>query len=256
MQLALEQFLSDTAGVTKPGAITRAFLEQVGKFGFRRFSYVARGEAAERTRYEYVATNYPGKWNEHFIEQRYFEIDPTLERARQTLMPFAWSEMKDRRTLTGAQRQLFDEAACFGLRQGFTVPIHAPGGADGLVALATDIAPREFASEVGHGRHVLHLLALHYHMRATAAWKQARKAEKGKADKQSRPADKASPITLREADCLLWTARGKSAWETAVILGVSERTVNFHIENARHKLDAQSKTQAVVRAIMLNLIRP
>ena len=44
--------------------------------------------------------------------------------------------------------------------------------------------------------------------------------------------------------------------ETSVILGVSERTVNFHIENARRKLDAQSKTQAVVRAIMLNLIRP
>jgi LuxR family transcriptional activator of conjugal transfer of Ti plasmids len=252
MELALEQFLADTSAATKPAAITKSFLDQVGKFGFRRFSYVARGKSEQKTQYEYVATNYPKKWNAYFIEKRYFEIDPTLERARQTLMPFAWSDMKDRRSLTGIQRQLFDEASSFGLRHGFTVPIHAPGGADGLVALATDLAPREFAVEVGHGRHMLHLLALHYHMRATAAWQRNSPAGKKKAAEAKKP----SPITLREADCLLWTARGKSAWETAVILGVSERTVNFHIENARRKLDAQSKTQAVVRAIMLNLIRP
>jgi DNA-binding CsgD family transcriptional regulator len=253
MELALEQFLSDTTGAHKPAAITKLFLDQVGKFGFRKFSYVARGHSAEATKYEYVATNYPKKWNAHFIDKRYFEIDPTLERARQTLMPFAWSDMKDRRSLTGVQRQLFDEASSFGLRHGFTVPIHAPGGADGLVALATDLAPREFVSEVAHARHMLHLLALHYHMRATAAWRRGSKPAK----KKEVPAvEKPSPITLREADCLLWTARGKSAWETAVILGVSERTVNFHVENARRKLDAQSKTQAVVRAIMLNLIRP
>ncbi len=252
MELGLEQFLSDTAGVSEPAAITGSFLAQVGKFGFSRFSYVARGESAQATRYEYVATNYPDPWNQHFVERRYFDIDPTLERARQTLMPFVWSEMKDSRTLSAPQRQLFDEAESFGLRHGFTVPIHAPGGADGLVALATDLAPRQFAREIDHARHTLHLLALHYHMRATAAWKQARKPE----PRRARPEEKPSPITLREADCLLWTARGKSAWETAVILGVSERTVNFHVENARHKLDAQSKTQAVVRAIMLNLIRP
>jgi LuxR family transcriptional activator of conjugal transfer of Ti plasmids len=252
MELALEQFLSDTGAANRPAAITAAFLDQIRKFGFRKFSYVARGQSAEKTKYEYVATNYPKKWNAYFIEKRYFEVDPTLERARQTLMPFAWSDMKDRRSLNGVQRQLFDEASSFGLRHGFTVPIHAPGGADGLVALATDLAPREFASEVGHGRHILHLLALHYHVRATAAWQNSGKKGQKKAETAPGP----SPITAREADCLLWTARGKSAWETSVILGVSERTVNFHIENSRRKLDAQSKTQAVVRAIMLNLIRP
>ncbi|MGE0154449.1 MAG: LuxR family transcriptional regulator [Reyranellaceae bacterium] len=252
MELALEQFLSDTAAASEPAAITAAFLDRIAKFGFRNFSYVARGSSAEKKHYEYVATNYPSQWNAHFLERRYFDIDPTLERARQTLMPFAWSEMKEQRSLTGAQRQLFDEASTFGLRHGFTVPIHAPGGADGLVALSTDLAPREFAREVGHARHVLHLLALHYHVRATAAWRLHSKPESKKREKAPRP----SPITLREADCLLWTARGKSAWETSVILGVSERTVTFHVENARRKLDAQSKTQAVVRAIMLNLIRP
>jgi DNA-binding CsgD family transcriptional regulator len=41
-----------------------------------------------------------------------------------------------------------------------------------------------------------------------------------------------------------------------MVLGISERTVNFHVENARRKLNAQTKTQAVVQAIMLSLIRP
>ena len=191
MDLAIEQFLSDSKNVTEPAAITAHFLNQTAKFGFRKFSFVARGQSAEATRYEHVATNYPKKWNAHFIEKRYFEIDPTLERARRTLMPFAWSEMKDRRSLSDGQRRLFDEANAFGLRHGFTVPIHAPDGADGLVALATDMAPREFASEVSHSRHVLHVLSLHYHSRATAAWR----AEGGGAPAPPGPAAEPTPPT-------------------------------------------------------------
>ena len=48
--------------------------------------------------------------------------------------------------------------------------------------------------------------------------------------------------------------RGKTAWETGQILGVSEATVAFYLRNARSKLGCKCKHQAVLRALSLGLI--
>ncbi len=61
-------------------------------------------------------------------------------------------------------------------------------------------------------------------------------------------------LTQREVECLEWSARGKTAWETACILSRSERTVIFHLQNAMRKLDVRSKQQAAVKAVKLGLI--
>ena len=61
-------------------------------------------------------------------------------------------------------------------------------------------------------------------------------------------------MSARELDCLRWTAAGKTAWEASVILGISERTVRFHLNMAREKLDCATTTQAVAKAIVNQLI--
>ena len=61
-------------------------------------------------------------------------------------------------------------------------------------------------------------------------------------------------ISARELDCLKWTAAGKTAWEASVILGISERTVRFHLNAAREKLQCATTTQAVAKAIVNQLI--
>lgn len=61
-------------------------------------------------------------------------------------------------------------------------------------------------------------------------------------------------VSARELDCLKWTAAGKTAWEASVILGISERTVRFHLNAAREKLDCATTTQAVAKAITQHLI--
>ena len=40
-------------------------------------------------------------------------------------------------------------------------------------------------------------------------------------------------MTDREGEALTWAARGKTSTEIAMILGLSKRTVDFHIDNAR-----------------------
>ncbi|WP_245508883.1 helix-turn-helix domain-containing protein [Bradyrhizobium nanningense] len=51
-----------------------------------------------------------------------------------------------------------------------------------------------------------------------------------------------------------WVAEGKSSWEIGVILGISENTVNFHVENTMRKLGATSRIQAVATAIRLDVL--
>jgi DNA-binding CsgD family transcriptional regulator len=61
-------------------------------------------------------------------------------------------------------------------------------------------------------------------------------------------------LTRRERECLGWCAEGKSYWETAVILGIAERTVSFHMEAMRGKLNAGSNAHAVAIAVRAGLL--
>ena len=61
-------------------------------------------------------------------------------------------------------------------------------------------------------------------------------------------------LSPRERECLSWVAEGKTAWETAIILGLSEHTVRCYLESARHKLGAANNTHAVNKAGKANLL--
>lgn len=61
-------------------------------------------------------------------------------------------------------------------------------------------------------------------------------------------------LSNREAACLHWSSLGKTSWETGIILGVTERTVNFHIGNACHKLGVNSRRAAVALALRQGLL--
>jgi len=58
-------------------------------------------------------------------------------------------------------------------------------------------------------------------------------------------------LTKRELECLHWVAQGKTSWEIAQILGISERTVNFHINNSLAKSGCANRHH--LSAIYMNL---
>ncbi|WP_260583347.1 helix-turn-helix transcriptional regulator [Sphingopyxis sp. PET50] len=68
------------------------------------------------------------------------------------------------------------------------------------------------------------------------------------------PADDALALTARERDALALVADGKTDWEISVIFGVSEATARFHVDNARRKLGAVTRAQAVARMAARRLI--
>jgi DNA-binding NarL/FixJ family response regulator len=67
---------------------------------------------------------------------------------------------------------------------------------------------------------------------------------------------KLAMLNDREIEALTWVARGKTSAEIAGLVGLSKRTIDFHLDNARIKLGATTRTQAAIKAAMGRLIEP
>lgn len=235
----VDTLIQDMAGIHDQAYRHRIFLKHAEKFGVTRFAYLNTCHPASPF---HVETNYPDEWAVHYHQSGYAAVDPVTQEGIRSSLPFRW-----RNTLIlpqyGAQaRKVFDEAAEFGLRDGMTIPIRAAGGI-GVMSMAVDDSAL-FRPSAAAERHVLHLMALHFHIACDRALSPA-------------PAVMQAPrLTPREREVLLWAARGKTGWEIAQILNLTVRTVTYHVENARSKLGAASRAQAVVAAMAFGLIQP
>jgi DNA-binding CsgD family transcriptional regulator len=65
---------------------------------------------------------------------------------------------------------------------------------------------------------------------------------------------KKKPLTEREREILKWIAEGKTSADVGAILGLSQRTVEWHTNRAVEKLEAVNRIQAVARAVRYGLV--
>lgn len=63
-------------------------------------------------------------------------------------------------------------------------------------------------------------------------------------------------LTARETEVLQWIASGKSDWQIGQILSISDKTVNFHVENMKRKCGVATRIQVVVKAVHAGKIAP
>lgn len=56
-------------------------------------------------------------------------------------------------------------------------------------------------------------------------------------------------LTLREAEVLVWLARGKANRDIGEILGLSPRTVNKHLEQIYAKIGVENRAAATALAV-------
>jgi len=68
--------------------------------------------------------------------------------------------------------------------------------------------------------------------------------------------DKPHVLTRRESECLEGLARGLTNAGIATRLRVALPTVAMHLANARKKLGAQTREQAIAQAVKRGLIDP
>jgi hypothetical protein len=87
---------------------------------------------------QFVLTNYPREWLRIYDHFGYIRLDPVAAKILTSIRPFAWDELP----VVGCRLSTFwNRAARFGLRHGYTVPIHGPRGQHAAFALSGTDAP-------------------------------------------------------------------------------------------------------------------
>jgi LuxR family quorum sensing-dependent transcriptional regulator len=187
-----------------------------------------------------MVSGWPTEWESRYQAKGYIHIDPVLRHMRNVNDPFIWSEAAEAPEMAGGQI-VFDEARAFRLSHGFCVPLHHHDGGEACISFGghqLELSPDERAA--------LHLVAIY-------ALSAARKIVHSDAGLGTEGEPK-GPLTTREIECLKWSAAGKTAWDISVILSISRRTVEHHLESASNKLQSVSRVQCVAEAIRRGII--
>lgn len=181
-----------------------------------------------------LISTYPPSWTAHYLRSHYERLDPVVGQAIRHTAPFRWGLGLGPRVQSESARELFEEAAKFGIRFGFTIPIRDNTGGIAAVTFATDERRTSFERSIRDHAHVLQVIAAFFHAHAR------------RMSGVDRTID-GILLSPREFECLEWSSRGKSARDIGVILGISRRTAIFHLDNVRAKLGVRTICQAVAR---------
>lgn len=211
-----------------------------GAFPFRHVTYYCSSFPGRLGKAETV-TSYPEAWRTHYLAEHYERTDPVLRRGRNSFLPVDWSRIED---LSPGERRFLEASYDFGLgRHGTTVAVRGPHRETAFVSVNAGTPPSSWWPDMHLGIADLTYFGflLHQHISQLVG--------------AGRRAPAAAPLLApRERDVLTWAARGKTAWETAQILSISETTVVSYLRSGTAKLGAATKPQAVARAICENLV--
>jgi len=210
--------------------------------GFANFLFGARISTSFAQPQSVIISGYPDAWWEHYKQSGHMQCDPVLAYSLRQSLPLDWHTISCRHD-SPCGHLVMNQARDFGLKSGLVCPTHGVGGAFALLALASHEEHGRLRGTIEAHLPQLHLLASYLHEALLRTV-------------EIREFSQPSLLTEREQECLLWGAEGKTAWEIAQILHISERTVTFHLQNACYKLEVSNRQQAIARAISLGLITP
>lgn len=225
-------FLQQAPAMSDIGELVREFGAVVNLYGYDTFGYISLATPGEPVRPRVLFSGQTMGWGERYMQEHLAADDPTLPLVFSKHSPFAWSDLSGA-ALNKKQKRLFEEAFKVGLKNGFVVPVTGPLGEVAAVLLAGENHNPPGIAE----RSTIQALATVF---ATCGRSLLEIAD-----------DELIPeniLTRREAQCLTWVAQGKTDWEIGAILEIAPRTVGAHLDNARAKLGASTRAQAVFEA--------
>lgn len=227
----VDAFVREVRALQSEEELAGALSEIVDELGFRYFALthhvdVRRSSAAVRIH------NYPEGWAEWFDSQSLGGSDPVHRASNVTSVGFAWSQLPELVALTDNDLRILELARREGIGDGFTVPAHVPGEAHGSCSFAC-AADERLAHE--------HLPLLQ--LVGAFAFEAARRM------RRLRFSPAPVRLTDRQRECVMLAARGKSDWEIARVLGVSEATVGEHLRHAFARYGVGKRTLVAVHAL-------
>jgi len=227
--------LASFNAITQSNDICQLINEQIQLLEFDAFGLCIRHPLPfTRPKYTIMGT-YSQAFVEHYQEQNFFSVDPILKKATGRVCDIIWND-----ALFADCPELSHSLIDYGMKAGRTLSAVTSHRVSGFLSLAksTERVNGWPEDELSARLNFLTELTLATLVRVED------------------PAMVGLDLRLsrREREIIQWTGEGKTSAEIAIILSISENTVNFHQKNMQKKLNASNKTQIASYAAALGLI--
>lgn len=214
--------------------------------GFTRLIY---GMAASRSRSSFgarddflILTNISGGYIDTFIQEGLYLHAPMVRWAAKNAGARSWGWLRDNSdTLTPREKEVIAFNLKHGLSAGYSISFTETGARNiagialipdpGITQAETDAIWKAKSRELLAMNNLLHLKIL------SLPYPRPRK-----------------PLTERQREVLEWVGEGKTTQNIAVIMGLTQATVEKHLRLAREALDVETTAQAVLKASLQNQI--
>ncbi|RPH21604.1 transcriptional regulator SdiA [Buttiauxella warmboldiae] len=221
--------------VTQADEINKILQRQTQLLEFDYYSLCIRHPVPFTRPKTFLRSSYPQSWLDRYHAENYFAIDPVLRPDNFIRGHLPWND-----ELFSDTQLFWDAARDHGLRRGISQCVMAPNHAFGFYSVSRTTEKGKILpdDELALRLQYLGELSLMTLMRLHD------------------PSMDAMPLKLskREREILQWTGEGKTSAEIAMILSISENTVNFHQKNMQKKFNAPNKTQIACYAAAVGII--
>lgn len=226
----------------KTGNLHDILKELAPELGVSNISYVrvASNKSTDSNFLTAGETTFTKEWMRRYFARQYFLIDPVIHFGGTASKYFDWEDL-DREN--HAIKEFFADAARHKVGDnGLSIPIRNRQNAHAIVSFTSDMPRPDW--EVFKDRNMVKL----HHMSALidAAAMTGLKLEDVLSVK----------LSLREEQCLIWAARGKTYEEIGEITNLSFYSVRSHLDMARLKLHGANLTHAVALALAHGVLPP
>jgi DNA-binding CsgD family transcriptional regulator len=206
-------------------------LNFIRNLGFKFCAFSISSQTSQARFYRVNLNNYPSDWNNQYEQKDFNSIDPIVVHCNRSTLPILWSP-----EAFSQAPHLWQTLQDLGLQHGWSQSvIDEESGLCSILSLARSDCPVT-AYELYENLGFAMFICRHLHTLATQTLP------------KKVPVPTVPQLSIREIEVLKLSADGKTAYESARILNLSERTVNFHVHSAIQKLGVNNKIAAVIAA--------
>lgn len=235
-----EKYIADISSANAPTELYEALSRAARHIGFDHFALAYEQRSCGALGQNLLLHDYPAAWERLYLDFSLNGADPVRRAGEKAMSGFEWCHIEQYIPMTHSDRSMMKEGRLHGIGDGYTVPRHIPGDAGGSCTFAVrpdKILPRDML----HAAELLGAYAL------TTA--------RAMCSSRAPPPFTCHPIlSQRQRECVLWSARGKTAGEIATILNIGETTVIQHLKTARERYQVYNRHSLILHALFDGLI--
>ncbi len=192
----------------------------------------------------HILSNYHNEWIKIYLDNQFQYIDPIVISALRRNSPFSWN--KDIEVFLDIKSsKIFSLSQKYNIVNGYTFVLHDNSHHLATLSLIIDRNSMPgIDNKIWDNRGDLQILLIDTHEKIEMFHQKGHKAE---------PSSSAL-FSPRENEILYWSSMGKTYPEIAIIIGISSRTVKYHMANVTQKLNVTNVRQAIRISVELGLI--